>query len=74
MSRILHLLAERTVVQDRLRKEIRSAKDLYGSELSYDQLNELAYLDSICRETLRLYVLSMYINAATHIFLADTRL
>ncbi|KIP09182.1 hypothetical protein PHLGIDRAFT_34578 [Phlebiopsis gigantea 11061_1 CR5-6] len=55
LSRILHILAECPDVQDRLRKEIRAAKDCHGSELSYDQLNELKLLDAVCRETLRLH-------------------
>lgn len=43
-------------VQDRLRFEITEAKLEHGSELSYDVLVALPYLDAICRETLRLYV------------------
>ena len=44
--------------QDKLRAEIREAKqNLNSEEPNYDQLNALPYLDSIIRETLRLYVL-----------------
>ncbi|KAL1739164.1 cytochrome P450, partial [Schizophyllum fasciatum] len=54
LSRILCLLAEHTDVQDRLREEIRAAKEAHGV-LSYDNLEAMALLDAVCRETLRLY-------------------
>ncbi|TBU47494.1 cytochrome P450 [Dichomitus squalens] len=53
-ARLLYLLAENPSVQKRLREEILEAQA--GEEISYDQLNELPFLDSVCRETLRLYV------------------
>jgi cytochrome P450 len=52
-SRILHLVASHSEVQDRLREEIKQAysgKD----ELTYDELDALPFLDAVCRETLRL--------------------
>ncbi|KAH6909125.1 cytochrome P450 [Coprinopsis sp. MPI-PUGE-AT-0042] len=54
LCRVLWLLAKHQQIQDRLRKEIREAKEQYG-ELNYDQLNALPYLDAVCREMLRLY-------------------
>ncbi|KAL1745738.1 cytochrome P450 [Schizophyllum fasciatum] len=54
LSRIMHLLATNTDVQDRLRAEIRAAKDQYGV-LTYDELEAMPYLDAVCRETLRLF-------------------
>ena len=54
-ARLLHLLASRPEVQAKLRDGIVEAQA--GEEISYDQLNELPFLDSICRETLRLYVI-----------------
>ncbi|KAL1744127.1 cytochrome P450 [Schizophyllum fasciatum] len=54
LSRISHLLATHPEDQDRLRAEIRAAKKEYGT-LSYNDLEELPYLDAVCRETLRLY-------------------
>ena len=66
MSRILHLLAEHPTVQAKLREEVSLAKDLYGSELSYDQLNGLGYLDGICRETLRLCAFSPSLCVITY--------
>ncbi|TCD64103.1 cytochrome P450-dit2 [Steccherinum ochraceum] len=53
LSQILQLLAERPDVQDKLREEIRAAKQ--GDLIGYDDLHELPYMDAICRETLRLY-------------------
>ncbi|KAL1739497.1 cytochrome P450, partial [Schizophyllum fasciatum] len=54
LSRILYLLAEHPEVQDRLREEIRAAKEAHGV-LTYDNLEAMTYLDAVCRETLRLY-------------------
>ncbi|KAF8968283.1 cytochrome P450 [Flammula alnicola] len=58
LARLLYLLATHQDVQDKLRKEIREAKEAEGGDLPYDKLVSLQYLDAICRETLRLYVLS----------------
>ncbi|KAJ3496107.1 hypothetical protein NLJ89_g10532 [Agrocybe chaxingu] len=56
LSRILYLLAINKDCQDRLRQEIRQAKeDNGGRDIDYDTLVSLPYLDAICRETLRLY-------------------
>ncbi|KAL1716274.1 cytochrome P450 [Schizophyllum commune] len=54
LSRILYLLAKHPDVQDRLRQQIRAAKETYGV-LTYDELESLPLLDAILRETLRLY-------------------
>ena len=53
-ARLLYLLASHPEVQMRLRDEILEAQA--GEEITYDQLNELPFLESVCRETLRLYV------------------
>ncbi|PPQ69083.1 hypothetical protein CVT26_003558 [Gymnopilus dilepis] len=56
ISRTLHLLAHHKDAQDRLRQELRKARqDNDGEDISYDALVSLPYLDAICRETLRLY-------------------
>ncbi|KAI0061904.1 cytochrome P450 [Artomyces pyxidatus] len=59
LARTLHLLALRPDVQERLRSEINegyTSKLLETeTELGYDQLMELPYLDAVCRETLRVY-------------------
>ena len=52
-ARLFYLLSEHQDVQDKLRAEIREAKEEYG-ELTYEQINGLPYLDAVCRETLRL--------------------
>ena len=55
ISRTLHLLAHHKDAQDRLRQELRKARqDNDGEDISYDALVSLPYLDAICRETLRL--------------------
>ena len=62
LSRILHVLAEHPSAQEKLRAEIREARGCsgpddvpVGTDISYDDLVKLPYLDAICRETLRLY-------------------
>ncbi|KAI0059752.1 cytochrome P450 [Artomyces pyxidatus] len=56
LSRILHLLALHQDVQEALRQELIAAHAAAGdTELGYDELVELPYLEAICRETLRLY-------------------
>ncbi|KAF9533504.1 cytochrome P450 [Crepidotus variabilis] len=54
LSRTFLLLATHQDVQVKLRQEIRNVLQ-HQTELSYDALNGLVYLDAICRETLRLY-------------------
>ncbi|KAF8633081.1 hypothetical protein AX15_001529 [Amanita polypyramis BW_CC] len=54
LSRILQLLALHPEVQDKLRQELREARQKHG-DLSYDELTSLPYMDAISRETLRLY-------------------
>jgi len=53
------ILAQHQDAQNRLRIEIREAKQ-DGNDLTYDQLEKLPYLDAICRETLRLSVVIAY--------------
>ena len=53
LARILHKLAERQDIQDKLREELmttRGDKD----DIPYDELVSLPYLDALCRESLRL--------------------
>jgi cytochrome P450 len=56
LCRIFWLLARHQDIQDKLRAEIREARQNF-EEPNYDQLNALPYLDGVIRETLRLYVL-----------------
>jgi len=54
LARTLWILGQRQDAQDKLRLEIRKARQ--GQEnLAYDALMNLPYLDAVCRETLRLY-------------------
>ncbi|CAA7265474.1 unnamed protein product [Cyclocybe aegerita] len=63
MSRTLWLLAKNQDVQDRLRAEIREARQ--QGDVSYDDLVDLPYLDAVCRETLRLYPPFPYVGRTT---------
>jgi len=59
LARMFWILAQHQDAQNRLRIEIREAKQ-DGNDLTYDQLEKLPYLDAICRETLRLSVVIPY--------------
>ena len=52
LSRMLQTLAEHTDVQEKLRQELLDTGAAHG--MSYEQLNQLPYLDAVCRESLRL--------------------
>ena len=56
LSRTLHVLAQHPPVQDKLRAEIIEPQGGPGSasDIPYDGLVKLPYLDAVCRETLRL--------------------
>jgi cytochrome P450 len=54
LCRTLWLLAMHQDVQDKLRCELGQALNNDDDVLSYDDLVSLPYLDSICRETMRL--------------------
>ena len=57
MVKLLSILSENPHAQSRLRDEIRNARHgkLIDEEWSYDELNNLPYLDAVCRETLRMH-------------------
>ena len=55
LSRILQLLAQHPDVQEKLRAEIAEAQGGDGSDIPYDDLVKLPYLDAVCRETLRIH-------------------
>lgn len=56
LARMLHILALQPDIQDRLRQELATAREnlVTGTELDYDALSEIPFLDAFCRETLRL--------------------
>lgn len=53
LSRILWLLANHQDVQDKLRLEVREAQkqNISSTDLAYDELVNLPYLDAVCRES-----------------------
>lgn len=55
LSRILHVLAENPNAQTRLREEVTEARILAKSDVAYDELHALPFLDAVVRETLRLF-------------------
>ena len=55
LARTLQLLAQHPEAQARLRTELREVHEL--DDIPYDELVGLPYLDSVCRETLRLWVI-----------------
>ncbi|KAJ6505229.1 cytochrome P450, partial [Mycena sanguinolenta] len=56
LCRIFHVLASHPEVQDKLRAEILEASaGKENGHLTHDEVVELPYLDSVVRETLRLY-------------------
>ena len=50
----LHLLAEHQKHQERLRTEIRKNLDPHG-EITFEDVERLAFLDNFLREVLRVY-------------------
>ena len=57
LARAFHLIAEHTDVQDKMRAELLEASP-DGEEIPYDDLIALPYMEAVCRETLRLFVIS----------------
>ncbi|KAI0056938.1 cytochrome P450 [Artomyces pyxidatus] len=56
LSRIMFMLSRHPEAQEKLRQELNAAVERFGgSDLGYDELLELPYLDAVCRETLRLF-------------------
>ncbi|KAI0791025.1 cytochrome P450 [Abortiporus biennis] len=53
LTRTLCLLAENPDIQQKLREEVTAA--MGETDLPYDEIMELPFLDAICRETLRLH-------------------
>ncbi|TFY67334.1 hypothetical protein EVG20_g3975 [Dentipellis fragilis] len=54
LSRIFLALAQHPDAQAKLRAELREAQ-MGGQDLTFDELNNLPYLEAVTRETLRLY-------------------
>jgi cytochrome P450 len=61
MSRIFHLMAIHPEVQDKVRQEILNALEMNeGRDFLWEELDGLAFLDAVCRETLRLSASTLY--------------
>ena len=70
LAMTLSLLAEHPEVQQKLSEEILEASK--SQDLDYDALVSLPYLDAVCRETLRLYVL--FAISRSEVWYADSTL
>ncbi|XP_063223441.1 cytochrome P450 6k1-like [Bacillus rossius redtenbacheri] len=55
LSFALYELAMNPAVQDRLRREIQAVLEKHNSEVTYDAIAEMAYLEMVISETLRMY-------------------
>lgn len=53
----MDILARKLDIQTKLRAEIIEAQERNGGDIPYDELVALPYLDAICREILRLWVI-----------------
>ena len=56
LSRTLYQLAQYPEAQEKLREELKQARDDGAGglrDLDYNEVMELPYLDAVCRETLR---------------------
>ena len=62
LARILEILADKPDCQEKLRAEIMGAVETDGEDgfVNFDKLMALPYLEAICRETLRLYVVAFF--------------
>jgi cytochrome P450 len=59
------MLAQNPDVQNKLRTEIREARK--DGDVSLDTLIALPYLEAVCRETLRVFVISSHMFCFTKI-------
>lgn len=50
----MEIMARHTDVQGKLRAEVMETQERFGSDIPYDELVSLPYLDAFCRETRRL--------------------
>ena len=62
LARSLEILADEPDRQEKLRAEIMDAVETDGEDglVDFDKLMALSYLEAICRETLRLYVVAFF--------------
>ena len=55
MSNLFYVLAKRPDIQEKIREEVREARERCGGEIDYDTLAALPWVDAVIRETLRVY-------------------
>ena len=62
LARVLEILADQPDRQEKLRAEVIDALEADGEDgfVDFDKLMALSYLEAICRETLRLYVVAFF--------------
>ena len=58
LSRALMMLSLKPEIQEKLRQELTNARREAGGDMDYDTLQELPMLEAVCRETLRVYVIT----------------
>ena len=58
---MMDILSRNPAIQDTLRAELVEAQVEYGTDIPFDQLMNLPYMDALCRETLRLHPPATYI-------------
>ena len=61
LTMLLDIMTQRPELQDKLRAELVEAQAEYGTDIPFDQLMNLPYMDALCRETLRLHPPATYI-------------
>ncbi|KAK7685185.1 hypothetical protein QCA50_011548 [Cerrena zonata] len=61
LTMLLDIMTQRSEFQDKLRAELVEAQAQYGTDIPFDQLMNLPYMDALCRETLRLHPPATYI-------------
>ena len=57
LTAMMCTLAQRRDIQDKLRAEILDAQGRFGTDIPYDDLVALPYMDAFVRESLRLCVI-----------------
>ena len=56
---MMDILSRNQIIQDKLRAELTEAQERFDNDIPHDELVALPYMDAFCRETLRLYVVTM---------------
>nr|QZM07451.1 cytochrome P450 monooxygenase CYP347AD2 [Lasioderma serricorne] len=62
LSYALYEVAANPDVQERLYEEIKATIDTYGDDLSYENIQDMSYLDCVCSESLRLHPAGFFLT------------